>query len=273
MTSAGAAVLIRHGLRGGSAYAGYWVNLAVGSLGLWAAVAVRGFREPPTARGVALFVLAGLVGTAAGRLLRFVSIDKVGASVTAALNNLYPFISSGLAILLLGEAVTAAIAAGTVVIVLGTVLLSLGGRRVGFRPRHLLYPVGAATCFGVVAVLRKVGLAQMGPAEGLAVNVTTALVAFTAVVLLSSGREAVRCDGRSLGYFVVAGVAENAGVFLALLALNLGTVSVVAPLAGTAPLFALLFSFLFLHGVERLTTQVVLGTLCIVAGVYLITAL
>jgi uncharacterized membrane protein len=237
------------------------------------AVAVRGFRDAPSLRGVLFFVLAGLIGTATGRLLRFVSIDQVGASVTAALNNLYPFISTALAILVLGEEVTLAIVAGTVVIVGGTVLLSASGGRMGFQRRHVIYPVLSATCFGVVAVLRKLGLRGMGPVEGLAVNVLTALVVVSAVMLLVSRRDALRCDARSLAYFVVAGVAENGGVFLALLSLSLGTVSVVAPLAGTAPLYALVFSYFFLRGVERLTLSVALGTLCIVLGVYMITAL
>ena len=273
LATAAAAVLIRQGLRGGNAYGGYWVNLAVGTVGLWVAVLVRGPLEPLQARGIAFFVLAGLVGTVAGRLLRFISIEKVGASVTAALNNLYPFISSGLAILLLGERVTMAIVAGTVVIVFGTLLLSTSGRLVGFRPRDLVFPILSATCFGVVTVLRKLGLSSMSPVPGFAVNVTTALIAFTAFLAVSGNRGAMGLTGRSLAYFVAAGVAENAGVFLALLALDLGTVSVVAPLAGTAPIFVLLMSFFFLRGVERLTARVVLGTLFIVLGVYLITAL
>ncbi len=273
LATAAAAVLIRQGLRGGNAYGGYWVNLAVGTVGLWVAVLVRGPLEPLQARGIAFFVLAGLVGTVAGRLLRFISIEKVGASVTAALNNLYPFISSGLAILLLGERVTMAIVAGTVVIVFGTLLLSTSGRLVGFRPRDLVFPILSATCFGVVTVLRKLGLSSMSPVPGFAVNVTTALIAFTAFLAVSGNRGAMALTGRSLAYFVAAGVAENAGVFLALLALDLGTVSVVAPLAGTAPIFVLLMSFFFLRGVERLTARVVLGTLFIVLGVYLITAL
>jgi len=273
LATAAAAVLIRQGLRGGNAYGGYWVNLAVGTVGLWVTVLVRGPLEPLQAEGVAFFVLAGLVGTVAGRLLRFISIEKVGPSVTAALNNLYPFISSGLAILLLGERVTTAIVAGTVVIVLGTLLLSTSGRRVGFRPRDLVFPILSATCFGVVTVLRKLGLSSMSPVPGFAVNVTTALIAFTAFLAVSGNAGAMALSRRSLVYFVAAGVAENAGVFLALLALSLGTVSVVAPLAGTAPIFVLLMSFFFLRGLERLTARVVLGTLFIVLGVVLITAL
>ena len=83
----------------------------------------------------------------------------------------------------------------------------------------------------------------------------------------------VAADRRAVGYFALAGVAENASVFLTLLALQAGTVSVVTPLAGTAPIFALLLSHAFLRGVERVTGRIVLGTACVVLGVYLLTAL
>jgi hypothetical protein len=102
---------------------------------------------------VPYFALSGVVGTAAGRLFRVAGIEKVGAPVAASSNNLSPFISAGLAILLLGERVTVPILMGTLVIVLGTVLLSLSGKQVGFRGGHLVYPLLCASCFGVVAVV------------------------------------------------------------------------------------------------------------------------
>jgi DME family drug/metabolite transporter len=271
-SSASATILIRQGLRGGSPFAGFWINLAVGTVGLWAAVLATGGIGRISAAGFALFALAGLVGTTGGRLLRFVSIEKVGPSISAALTNLNPLISSGLAIFVLGERVTRAIVAGTVVIVAGTILLSGGGRRVGVRPAHLALPVLSAVCFGVVAVLRKVGLSQMGAVTGSAVNVSTALIAFTTFLLASGYKDAVTCRGRSLAHFIAAGVAENAGVFLNVVALGLGTVSVVAPLYGAAPIFVLLLSSVFLRGVEILSGRIIAGTALIVLGVYLITA-
>ncbi len=72
---------------------------------------------------------------------------------------------------------------------------------------------------------------------------------------------------------MLAGVAENLGVFLLLLALSLGTVSVVAPLASVSPIFVLVLSFFFLRGIDMLNRRIVIGTLLIVAGVYLIMAL
>ena len=273
LCSGGATIIIRQALRGGDLYAGFWINLVVGTVGLWAGVFLTGGLGPPSAAGFALFILAGLIGTAGGRLLRFVSIDQVGASIAAALINLHPFVASGLAILLLGERVTAPIVAGTAVIVVGTTLLSAGGRRIGFRPWQLALPLLSATCFGAVAILRKLGLAHTGALMGSAINVTTALVAFSAFLFASGNRRVLACRGRSLAYFVAAGVAENASVLLTIEALGIGTVSVVAPLTGAAPIFVLFLSFFFLRGIETLSARVVLGTLLIVLGVYLITAL
>lgn len=273
LLSAGATIFIRQGLRGSDPYTGFWINVAVGTAGLWVAVLLTGGIGKVTAAGIAFFVLAGLIGTVAGRLLRFVSIEKIGASISAALINLHPLVSTLLAILVLGERVTTPILAGTTVIVLGTILLSVGGQRVGFRPWQLAVPILSAICFGIVAVLRKLGLGEMGPVVGSAVNATTAFVAFTALVLASGHRGWRACRGVSLACFVAAGITENAAVFLNVVALGMGTVSVVSPLYGTAPIFVLLLSFFFLRGVEALSARIIVGTLLIVGGVCLITAL
>lgn len=268
--SAVATTLIQRGLRRSNFYAGFWINVAVGVLGLWSAVLVLVPCQEYNWRAVPSFVFSGVVGTAAGRLFRVLSIQKVGASVAAAILNLAPLIASGLAILLLGERVTPPIVAGTMVIVVGTTLLSLSGKHGGFRVRHLAYPLIAATCFGVVAVVRKLGLGHAGALFDAAINVTAAMVASTAFVVASGNRGALRCDWRSLLYFIAGGIAENAGVFLVLVALGFGDVSVVTPLTGTAPLFVLLLAYLFPTATEKLRWRVVLGAVPIVLGVMLL---
>jgi transporter family protein len=273
LLSAAATIFIRQGLRKSDPYTGFWINLIVGAIALWTGVLVMGGAGQVSLRSVLLFAAAGMIGTVGGRLARFVAIEKVGASVAAAVINLTPLIATGLAILLLGERVTLPIVLGTVVIVVGTVLLSVSGKELGFRPWMIALPLVSATCFGIVAVIRKVGLSGMGPVPGTAVNVTTALIAFSALMLASGHRGIVRCRGRTLAYFIAAGVAENLGVFLTIVALTFGAVSVVTPLTAASPLFVLLLTPLFLKGVEVLTTRVVVGTVLIVSGVYLITAL
>ena len=100
--SAGATIFIRQGLRTSGSLSGFWINVLVGAITLWIAVAVTGGPGPVSAKALGYFVLAGLLGTVAGRLFRFVAIERVGASVAAALINLNPMIATILAILLLG---------------------------------------------------------------------------------------------------------------------------------------------------------------------------
>jgi drug/metabolite transporter, DME family len=272
LCSATATIAFRQGLRYSNTYAGLWINLVVGFIGVWGATWLTVPVSAYHAEALPFFIGSGLLGTVAGRFFRFKGIEKVGAPVSAAISNLNPFISTGLAILLLGEWVTLPILAGTCVIVLGTILLSMSGKYVGFRPAHLFYPFLSAFCFGSVAILRKLGLSHAPPMFGYAINVTTAFIAFTAYLIASGQFSMTACNHKSLWPFVVAGVMENLGVLLVLVALSLGQVSVVTPLNGTAPLFVLALAYLFLKDVERLSGRIVLGTMLIVLGVFLLTA-
>jgi transporter family protein len=272
LLSALATIFVRHGLRQSDPYTGAWINMMVGAIGLWLCVLVTGGPGEISTRSLLLFASAGLIGTVGGRVARFFAIEKVGASVASAVGNLTPLIATILAIALLGERVTMPVVIGTIVIVVGTVLLSVSGQELGFRPWMILLPLISATCFGIVQIIRKVGLSGMGPMLGSAINFTTAAVAFSAYLVAIRHRGLASCRGRSLAYFIFAGIAENAGVFLLIFALSLGAVSVVTPLTAASPLFVLLFTPFFLKGVEVLTTRVVIGTVLIVFGVYLITA-
>jgi drug/metabolite transporter (DMT)-like permease len=271
LCAACATLLIQRGLQRSNFYAGAWINVVVGAIAAWSATLLLVPWHDYTWRAVPYFVFSGVVGTAGGRLFRVLAIQKVGAPVAAAINNLAPLVATGLAILLLGEHVTLPILGGTLVIVAGTILLSLSGRYVGFRVRDLAYPFIAASCFGTVAVVRKLGLSAAGPLFDAAINVTAALVASTTFVAASGHLTSLRCDRRSLGWFVAGGIAENSGVFLILLALGFGDVSVVIPLAGTAPLFVLLITYFMPKEVARLHWRLVAGAVLIVLGVMVLT--
>jgi len=273
LLTAVATILARHGLRGSDPYTGTWISMIVGAVGLWICVFATGGVGEISTRSLLLFVAAGLIGTVGGRLTRFLAISKVGASVSAAVSSLTPLIATFLAILFLGERVTLALLVGTIVITIGTVLLSTSGARLGFRPWQIVWPLLSATCFGIVQIIRKMGLDGMGPVLGTSINLTAAAIAFTALMLASGHRGIYTCRGRPLIHFVLAGIAENTGVLLTIVALTLGAVSVVIPLTAAMPIFVLILSHFFLKGVEVITARVVAGALLIVLGVCVITAL
>jgi uncharacterized membrane protein len=268
--TAAATILIRQGLRGSDPYTAFWINCTVGVVGMWLAVLLTGGIGEVSARGVLLFAAAGIIGTVAGRLTRFMGIAKVGASISSAVGNLTPLIATIFAILLLGERVTAPVIAGTLVIVVGTVLLSSSGLHLGFQPWMVVFPLASAVFFGIVQVIRKIALGGVGPIPGTAINLTTAFIAFSAIMLALRHRGIYNLRARTLLYLVLAGLAENTGVFLMIVALRYGAVSVVTPLTAAAPIFVLLFTPFFLRGVEVLTPRVVAGTVLIVIGVYLV---
>jgi uncharacterized membrane protein len=264
-------MLIQRGLRRSNFYAGFWINVAVGVVGLWTAVLLFVPTDEWDWSGLPYFIVSGVVGTACGRLFRVAAIEKVGAPVAASISNLAPLIATGLAIVLLDERVTVAILTGTLVIVSGTVLLSLSGKHVGFPPRYLVYPFLAATCFGLVQIVRKMGLSDAGPLFDAALNISAAMVASSAFIIASGKVGSLRCDRQSLLYLAGGGVFENTGVLLVIVALEFGAVSVVSPLSATAPLFVLLLALIFPTETQRLGWRVAIGTILIVLGVLLLT--
>src|SRR5215212_10447174 len=97
-SSAIGTMLIQRGLRRSNFYAGFWINVAVGVVGLWTAVLLFVPREAWDWRALPYFIFSGVVGTAAGRLFRVAAIAKVGGPVAASIANLAPLIATGIAL-------------------------------------------------------------------------------------------------------------------------------------------------------------------------------
>jgi uncharacterized membrane protein len=72
-------------------------------------------------------------------------------------------------------------------------------------------------------------------------------------------------------FFSAALVALSAQI-TNFIALSRADVSVIIPLLNTTPLFAVLFSGLFLRGMETVSPRILLGAILMVAGVVIITA-
>lgn len=274
-------VLSKRGMAaGGSSLQASLVVVVVDSVLYWSALAVlqgRAVFADLTAGALAVFLLAGVFGTALGRLATFAGVHRVGASVNSAVISARPLFATLLAVAFLGESVTAITVAGVVVLVAGlaTLALAKGGDIGGWRRRELLFPLAGALCFAVGNVLRRFGLTT-SPAtalEAVALNETAALVVLGAYGL-AVGRERLRAPPETYRYFAAS------GLFTAVALLSLfaafrhpeGRVAIVDPLAATAPLFTAVFAYALLGDLERVTRGVVVGAALVVAGVVLVTA-
>lgn len=214
------------------------------------------------------FVLGGLFGTGIGRRWLYIAIDRIGASPATAIKNSAPVISAILAALLFSEPVTPLRWAAIVAIVAGVVLVTWkpgqGVRR--WFDVGVLAAIGAAVTYGIRPLFLKFGL------EAADLPLTSAVVGAIAALtyaLLFGDRSGLRTIARepAFGLFLLSGVLQAVG-FLALnVGLSGGIVSTVYPVTASAPLFALLFTAVFLRGRETLDWRIVLGAIAVVAGV------
>lgn len=265
---------------GGGSLQAALVVVVVDSALYWLALVIQSWPNPfagLTVRLVALFTLAGLFGTAMGRIFVFAGVARVGASINSAGISARPLFATILAIAFLGEPVGVLTILGVFVLVAGLVALTIskGGDVSGWEPRDLLFPVGAAAVFAAGNVIRRFGFADTGatPLQAVAVNETAALVALAAYAIARGRTDVFRASRASYGYFVGSGLLTAVALvaFFTAFSLEAGRVAIVDPLAATAPLFTTVFSAALLRDVERVTQGIVLGAGLVVAGAVLIT--
>lgn len=214
------------------------------------------------------YILGGLFGTGIGRRWLYIAIDRIGASPATAIKNSAPVVTTFLAALVYGEPVTLERWLAVAGIVLGVVFVTWkpgqGVRR--WLDIGTAAALGAMLSYGVRPLFLKFGL------EAADLPLTAAFVgAIAALVyaLLFGDRSGLRNARHepAFGLFMLSGVLQAIGFLALTLGLSGGEVSVVYPVTASAPLFTLLFTWLFLRGRERLTWRIVLGAVLIVAGV------
>mgnify|MGYP001274687336 CR=1 FL=1 len=221
-------------------------------------------------QAILFFVVSGLVALGA-RGISFLSIDRVGASVSTTLLGTKPFFASLIAITLLGEEMTIQIALGTMLIFIGITILHLGRERGRtFQKRHLLLPITASAGFAIFDILVRVGvLFSNSPLAGSFYSAIGGLVVFSAVVIPTRKRM-IKTNSKSIKHFAVAGFAITAAIAAQFIALSLGNVIIIAPLTSTMPFFAVILAAMFLRDLERVGQRTLFSALFIVAGAVMI---
>jgi len=121
-------------------------------------------------------------------------------------------------------------------------------------------------CFGLADTILKLGLDLLdSQILGAAIAATTALACLT-FFSAYRGERLLPINEEGSIYFVISGLITSFTLVALFFALSLGKVISVAPLKGTSPLFTLLFSHVFLKGIEKVTPFLVIGAIVIVAG-------
>lgn len=247
------------------------LTISSGMAVLWVLVLIRGYEVPSSAYALALFALRGVLDPGISLFLIFIALRKVGVAITVPIIAAAPLVSTTLSVLLLKEALSTAIVAGTLMIIGGVVLLTLKQEKTSNSLRQVLIAVAGSAAIGVAAVVTKMALnVSNTPVSGMAVAFLSGIIfQLLAIAVLNKWKE-LPFKWKAAKWFILAGFFAAAAFTLMFMAIASGKVSVVFPLLSTQPLFALILSFVLLRQYERITRSVVLGTAAIVTGAALL---
>lgn len=217
------------------------------------------------------FAVSGVLALGLGRLLYFVSVERLGVAVSSAIIGINPLITTVLVLVFLGEEVVVTTFIGAVLVVAGIFLLS-GTERGSIRRKSIIIPFLSALSYALSNVVQKVGLnTQPDPLLGAQVGAAAGVLSFLLYLATAGKLKEITADRSALGFYSAAGLSSSVGWVTMMRAMQMGTVSVVTTIVFSYPLFSLLLSWLFLRGQEDLGWRVIAGCLIIVMGISLVT--
>jgi uncharacterized membrane protein len=267
-----AAVLVKRGLQHATPLAGVLLSVHFTAATVWLMAAATQPLASLLDRRAWPFLVAGLAAPGLGRLGLYLGVARVGASRASALASGTPLFAVTLAVLFLGERPSWGLLAGAVAIVGGGLLLSYRGRDDrAWRRRDLLLPLLGSLAFAFRDNVSRWGLAAFPYPLLAAAAATLASVAVMWIVVLAfrvGGGVAV--TWRGLQFLAFSGLAEGIAYLTMWRALRAAQVSVVSPLVNCHAIFTVALAWLFLRDLERVTWQIALAALLVVAGVALV---
>ena len=204
-------------------------------------------------------------------------IRYIGVSGSTTIYASYPIYTMGLAILFLKESVSVALVIGVLLIIGGLALLlsEREGEKIAVKGANKLlgfvFSMASAISYGANSVLIKgVVSNRVNPL----VTATMGLLFGALMLSIFSGRHVItsmRSNLRSTCFLILSGFSMTVGAMANYSALSLIPAVVASPLGAKNPLFAILGTYIFLKKFERITYQVVLGSLMAVGGSVLVT--
>ena len=221
---------------------------------------------------VGYFIAAGFLAAIMGRTFNYMSIEKLGVPVSTSLVGTNPLWAMILGVVFLGEAVTFSTISGSILVVIGVALISGWGKNSNLNLKDIGTPLASAFFYAASTAVRKVGLNILPESTlGAVVGAMTGLIAYPILMRLMGRTGDFKFTREATPFLVGGGITTSVAWISMFRATQQGTVSVVSAIIGANPLFGLVLSVILLKDAERITPQVIIGCLTIVAAVIVIT--
>ncbi|MFC1893172.1 GRP family sugar transporter [Chloroflexota bacterium] len=231
--------------------------------------------------GVGYLAGAGIVHFVFGRILGYTSLRLIGANRSAPVTRCSLLVAVLLGILFLGEPMTVSLVLALLLIVGGLILTSTTGASVGRKAdihegslaKGLFAALGAALCWGASPVLVKIGLREIGsPLVATFVSYTAAAIVAGGLLFNPKNNAKLRqLDRTSLTPSIMGAICVSLAQILRYTALDYSPVSRVAPLTSASGLLLTLpLSYFINREIESFNARIILATIAVVLGVFLI---
>jgi drug/metabolite transporter (DMT)-like permease len=221
---------------------------------------------------VGYFIAAGFLAAIMGRTFNYMSIEKLGVPVSTSLVGTNPLWAMIMGVVFLGEAVTLSTISGSILVVIGVALISGWGKNSNLDLKDIGTPLASAFFYAASTAVRKVGLNILPESIlGAVVGAMTGLIAYPILMRLMGRTGDFKFTREAAPFLVGGGITTSVAWISMFRATQQGTVSVVSAIIGANPLFGLVLSVILLKDAERITPQVIIGCLTIVAAVIIIT--
>jgi DME family drug/metabolite transporter len=270
---AGDSVLVRLGLRQSNIFAAMLVSYAVSVTCIWTYLLITTPLDFLRSPAMIYFLISGCLQPLFARALYYQALTRIGVSRAGPLRGAEPLFATAIAVTILHEQPTLPVYLGTLLIVASVWAISSGpSGKANWRIVDSLLPLGAALVSAISQSLRKQGLNILPDPFVAAVTVTSVTLTLLVVFLVVTRRTGqLRMERQSLLFFFGAALIALSAQISNFVALSRADVSVIIPLLNTTPLFTVLFSALFLRGLETITLRIILGAILMVVGVVTIT--
>lgn len=229
-------------------------------------------------RAILLYAISAAFAPVSGRLLNFLSIERVGVSTTTSIISLEPIIVTILASVFLAEHFSVIVYAAIMVTVLGVVIIgrssSTKSEKTNFNKWSLVLPFSTAFCYSSSDILKKEGLKILElPFLAAAVTCTFSTIYLFLSLLLTRRIRVIVKNRNSSKFFILSGLVNSVAWISSFEALNIGDASIVSTLLGAQPLIAIVLCFVLLRKTEVINLGKIIGALLVVSGVALISIL
>lgn len=265
-------VMARKAMHLGSALSASLISVVVGLPVMFALSLYFSDWGKLTWEAVLWFSLTGFLAPGLARPLVYLAIKYVGVGRAMPLITMTPFLSTMVAILWLRERPGPAIFGATALVVSGCFLIALKPERDrDWRRIFLLLPVAHSIVMAFASTSRRFSLLLFPDILiGIIIASLASLPAFLVFLPFLPPEERWRIEPGGHKMMILTGLLNSLSFLVFFSAFQFGAVSIVVPIGYAAPLFALIFTRIWLRDEEILTWQKWVGAIALFLGVVLI---